>query len=329
MAINILFIFCILLNCLALYFAIQHKIPHPFPWIWALVFALVLLLGAFTPLGTAERYFYFVTFLSAVIVTYNLRQYPRELKYIAVWLAISVTFITFFDTFRFIRSPDVVITPGELHLNGLIRRPYFLEHPNLIAAQMLLMPFGIWTILTVLLTQSRGALFGLVPVLIMRYVPRSWRGWVLPIGAVILFLGILIRPDTVLGRLSIWEEGLRFFWARPLLGWGTGSYLASLSAPDNIMNAVVNFQRIGLHTAHNALITIAAENGLLGLVPLVGLLVIVFMSARKSEHPARWGLLAFGIQQMFDDQWLHPVTSIVLGCCLAVCLFYREGQEYG
>jgi hypothetical protein len=324
MILALLFI-TLLLNFSALYFVIRHRIPFPFPWVWCIVFAFILLIGSFSHLGSLDRFYYFVTFISATIVTFNLQRAGKWIHWLALGSAWLITLIVLLDTFHLLPTPDVM----GMQLGGLIRRPYFLEHPNVVAATLLLLPFGFWTVITIILTQSRGALFGLVPTMLIRYVPKRWRLWVLPAVAVVLLLALLVRPGTVIARVDFWQEGLRFFVARPLTGWGTGSYLSSLANPSDIMNATVNYHRTGMHTAHNALITVAAENGLLGLVPLGGLLIALIRCCWRSRHPARWGLLAFSIQQFFDDQWLHPVVSILLGCCLAVCLFYPQSNVIG
>jgi O-antigen ligase len=129
-------------------------------------------------------------------------------------------------------------------------------------------------------------------------------------------------------RLNIWEDGVRFFVARPLVGWGSGSYYTSLyfATPEaEQMNAISGPRNPEIHTAHNAVITIAAENGLLGLVPFMGMLISLGLLLWRSPHQARWGILAFMLQQLFDDQWLHPITSILLGMAVAVCLFEWRG----
>jgi O-antigen ligase/polysaccharide polymerase Wzy-like membrane protein len=311
-----------LLNVSAVACILKHHLPQPFPWLWAILFAGVVLLGAFSPLGTPERFYVFLALLSAVIVGAAAGRHEQLARALAIGLAVFVVA----DAVRLIPTADVVATPGELQLGGLVRRPYALEHPNVVAAWSLLLPLGPWTPIVVVATQSRGALAGLVAMLIARYVPRRALPWAAGAGAVVLVVAMLIRPGTMLARVDFWVEGLRFAAARPLTGWGSGSYYTSLAGtgPAAEMNAVVDFERTGMHTAHNAAITIAAENGLPGLVAFAGLAGSVFVLARRSTDPARWGLLAFWVQQFFDDQWLHPVTAVLLGLALAACLFKKE-----
>jgi hypothetical protein len=319
MAITKAFIFGALAVC-ALVYIFKHKLPSPFPWGWSALFAGALFAGAIYGRGAFDKFMMFSSMLSTLIIIFNLREHNNKLHNAARVVALIGMVLILGDSFRLIPTPDIIMTPGELQLDGLIRRPYLMEHPNIMASQMLLLPFGLWTIITVLFTQSRGALFGMAPALILRFIPRPWLIWAALAGAALLFLALLIRPDTVFARVTIWNEGLQFFMARPLIGWGTGEYMISVIDPSSPMNSVA--RTTNMLSAHNALITVAAENGLLGLVPFIGFLISLFRQAAKSSHPARWGLLAFSIQQLFDDNWLDPVTSILLGCSLAVCLFY-------
>jgi hypothetical protein len=310
----IVFAFTAMLNVSTVWYGVKYKLPV-FPWAWALFFVFALMAGSSYG-GKPEKFYLFCTMLSAVIVTYNLRAYQRVLHRFAVGLAIAVAAFLVLDALRVIPTPDIVVTDGELQFGGLIRRPYGLEHPNLIAAQMLLLPFGVWSV-AVIVTQSRGAFLGLVTALIIRYVHGRWLIVAAVIGAVLIGLAIWVRPYTITDRLGILGEGVRCFLAHPLTGIGSGNFRTA-TTDGTIM-----------YTAHNALITVAAENGLLGLVPLVGLLVSLFKQVSKSTHPARWGLLAFAIQQMVDDQWLHLdlVTSVMIGCALAVCLYFPAAEQ--
>jgi len=157
-------------------------------------------------------------------------------------------------------------------------------------------------------------------VLMLRFIPRRYLRLAVLVGAFLFTVALMLRPGTAFDRVNFWEEGTRFFLARPVTGWGSGSYRTSIiksSPAADVMNAVV-FKRTGMHTAHNALITVAAENGLMGLVPFTGFALGLFSFARRSASPMKWGVLAFAIQQLFDDQWLHPVTSIILGFTLAM-----------
>jgi O-antigen ligase len=100
------------------------------------------------------------------------------------------------------------------------------------------------------------------------------------------------------------------FLASPIYGHGTGSYLTLAGN--------------GMATAHNAALTIAAENGLIGLVAFGVWLYHTAAHVIRSVDPLRFNLLAFTVQQIVDDQWLHPVNAILIGIALSVCIFQKD-----
>lgn len=314
-----------LLDLAAIVCILKFKLPRPFPWELALAFALALFIGGLSPLGTFEKFYIFTGCLSAIILTAHA---PRS-NMLAGILACGLAALVVLDALRLIPTPDVVMSDGELQLGRLIRRPYFLAQPNLVAAWALLLPFDFWTPLTVIATQSRGALAGLAAMLVARFVPRRFVGWATLAGAALVVAAFLIRPQTAWARTDFWWEGAQFFMAQPWMGWGSGSYSVSLTQASTEaarMNAVVDNERTGMSHAHNVLVTIAAENGLMGLLPFVGLVVVLGFLVGRSNHPARWGLLAFAVQQLFDDQLFDPVTAIILGAAIGVCLFSASAQ---
>src|SRR5689334_11432154 len=160
--------------------------------------------------------------------------------------------------------------------------------------------------------QSRGALMGYL-VAYVRFIPRKYYAAAAVTGAIMLITAAFVRPGSFFGRVDIWADGVRIFLEHPLFGAGTGSF-RSLTVT-------------GMSTAHNVFITIAAENGVLGLAAFIAWLVAIVPLVIKSASPYKFHLLAFTVQQFVDDQWLHPVTAIVLGAVMAVCLFPKEERN--
>lgn len=295
----------------------REPLAAGFPWVWALWLAAALAVGGVGPLGLLDHFICFVTLLAAVIVAPHLRQ----LGPVGRWAAVALAVWVLADSFRLINTPDQLASLGELMLWGWARRPYAFYHPNLLGAWALLLPLGLWTIIVIIFSQSRAALAGLILVAILRFVPKRYLGLAALAGLGLLVGALMIRPGSALGRFEFWNEGIRFFLARPLTGWGSSSYGVSLTSPAGAaMNQVVNFKRTEMQTAHNALITIAAENGILGLISFIGFGAGLARIVYNSQHPARWGLAAFWFQQCFDDQWLHPIGVILMGFVIWLCL---------
>jgi len=73
-------------------------------------------------------------------------------------------------------------------------------------------------------------------------------------------VSILGRDETLTGRTDIWEWVLADAWMKPIFGTGFGAYFAT----DN------EFTRtFGYYTAHNGLLDVFVETGLVGIIVLV------------------------------------------------------------
>jgi len=186
-------------------------------------------------------------------------------------------------------------------------RPYIVN-PNLIGSVMLLLgPWAWqWAVTTLITTQSRGAMLAGWAAL---GVWRTWWRKPAPIilTTVLIVVGLLfVRPDTVTRRLEIWSEAAALFTLRPWDGWGIGSFGAlSLAEP-------------GAPHAHSALLTLAAEGGLVT-VAMFGVMVFeMARQARKAPTGVWWALLAFGLHQLVDFQLFSPIVALPLAATLAL-----------
>jgi len=289
---------------------IERGLPQPFPWKASAWLALVLLAGGLvSPHAGIERGVSFVTLLSAFVVTTWLKRFGYVYKYVAL-LAIPLAAFLLVDALRIIPTPDITVTSGETF--EMIRRPYLISHPNLKAAWLLLLTLSPVTLIGVVLAQSRGALLGYITALSAYSVPRRYY-----VQAIIVCIGVMsiaaaVRPGTMLWRVDAWREAVDIFVQSPWIGIGSGTYITHAAS--------------GASMAHNAALTIAAENGLLGLSALIVWLVPVAVIVMRSKHIAKYNLLAFAVQQAVDDQWLHPVSAILIGVMLAVCI-KQKGNE--
>lgn len=207
------------------------------------------------------------------------------------------------------------------------------SNPNASAALLLLgLPFNAnWLMLVALAcTSSRGALLGLGVAALLWIWPRLRKydpwfsthfgsiGWrpLLTLAAV-AFTAILVgvRTDTVLSRMQHWLEALRLFAASPMLGWGPSNY--------------INVSRIPFQNhADSALLTILAEQGVVGLIALAPLMVVIVLRWRTGGPIlVRLMLLALLVQNLFDDTWLGPWPAMLLGLNLAVLWGFNEIPE--
>jgi len=193
---------------------------------------------------------------------------------------------------------------------GWAGRPRFLGNPNITAAWLLplfyLVDGKLWNICSVLgiiATGSRGALLGVFSAFLAK------EGVSLPILLLAVFLALLLvaaRPSTVENRLYTWWEALGLFLERPIVGWGPGTYE---------LLSVNEYQH---PHADNAILTIAAEQGVIGLAAFLWLAVAVARLAAGSSSAARWGLMAWGVHNLVDFTLWWSWPGIVLMCLVAV-----------
>ena len=111
-------------------------------------------------------------------------------------------------------------------------------------------------------------------------------------------------------RLAHWIAGLRMFWAHPILGVGIGNY------PDSYPLYYVTIFVNPLGHAHNYLINIAAETGIIGLIVYLFFLISIFVASGKAYRSINRYYLALKERrkrtypfEMPEDQITPPLTS--------------------
>ncbi len=148
-----------------------------------------------------------------------------------------------------------------------------------------------------LITQSRGALLGLVAAFLLLVLLRWRYGWVLPLVAAVIALvamqfldravvfDLLTTNRTLAGldvRLEIWSRAIYMIQDFPFTGIGMGSfktitdlfYPLFLSVPDTIEHA------------HNLFLQIAVDLGLPGLIAWLAILLVVCASSWQTYRYA-------------------------------------------
>ena len=205
------------------------------------------------------------------------------------------------------------------------------------------------------LTQSRGALVGLVLAVLVMFI--LWNRWfLLAIPAVILgglatlgvlgveWLGEFMLSSTATsavtsfeGRLEIWARALTMIQDFPFTGVGLGMF-------DQIMDLLYPLFMTALETdifhPHNMFLSQAVSSGLLGLIGFLALIFLLFvmavqsigLSQREEAWPLALGLLgalvAYLAHGMFDSPTSFIRASAILwilyGLQAALWLHLRE-----
>ena len=114
------------------------------------------------------------------------------------------------------------------------------------------------------------------------------------------------RWATIENRLETWAEAGQLFLERPVVGWGPGSYpLLARADP-------------GRPHADSLLLTIAAEQGLVGLVAWGWLAVWPARAVARSADPARLGLAASAVHNLVDNTTIWYWPGIAVAVTLAI-----------
>lgn len=193
-----------------------------------------------------------------------------------------------------------------------VRSAGFLSNPNIAGGVLaILSPVfsefleGGFMIILLVATGSRGAFLAVSMSLLWNRINKA-----LVLVPLIVFLVLLIaaRPGTVVKRLGTWAEAGRLFLERPVVGWGSGSY------------PLLSENETAHPHADSLPMTIAAENGLLGLLAFGWLAAELGRIVYQSDDPARLGLVAFGIHNLTDCMvwWYWPGIAAVLCAALVV-----------
>ena len=195
---------------------------------------------------------------------------------------------------------------------------------------------------------SRSSYFGALAVVVVFAVRRSLRGLIGAIVAACCLVPLLPAPvfaristvwtnsslDTSgIIRLDLWSSALRMFVHEPVLGVGYLHFSTELPAYYHNSGAfnisTVGFS--GLVYAHNTLLTLLSQTGLLGAVLVGGLVVIGWRRAWSAAKIGDWAgesaLLAFigvGICSAFGEPLFEPT---VLAAFLLVVLVPRRAAE--
>ncbi len=192
----------------------------------------------------------------------------------------------------------------------------------------------IW--LGLLLSHSRaGLLAALAGAAIVLFHYRSIRAarWAAAVGAVVLvalltlevaqapgerFLDTKEDLSAKGGRLTVWRDSLALVKARPLLGWGFGTFE---SAFPSVQSADVT--QVYDH-AHNDWLEWMTEGGVLALMAAVGLLAALCFKARLGPEPGGWpvalpaAVLAVTVHAVTDFSLRIPSNAAVLAVVVGV-----------
>lgn len=215
----------------------------------------------------------------------------------------------------------------------------------------------IFYLLSFVLTFSRGAFLVLPPVillLILLYKPKtavkkflSWLFVLIPIGLLLLILifslssfGIdaklaqpghwlvkqIVKPEFQAKRIDYWRQALEGFRARPLFGFGWGTFEI----------VALRFQRETAgwsNFTHNFYLQVLAEAGIFALLAFLGFLGLSLsrlwqLVKKNRKNPLLLGgfgaILASSLHSLVDYDWHFPAIFLTFLFLLANLLAWRS-----
>jgi putative inorganic carbon (HCO3(-)) transporter len=213
-----------------------------------------------------------------------------------------------------------------------------------------------------ILTQSRGAQLAAAASIVLYTAlflrsrfdrrPSEWttRARQAALGAILLALAVLVvlllitglplgaeelwETNQLGGRNYIWGSAVQIVLAHPIVGTGPGNFALSYIAYRNHDWANNIFSH-----AHNLILTIAAEYGLLGVMAVAFFLLVLgrlIVSYGRQTRPANWapemvigvGILAGqGIHNMVDGFLDYPILPWFTIVSVTLCLQPLQGQR--
>ena len=190
------------------------------------------------------------------------------------------------------------------------------------------------------LTLSRSSLVALLLGMAVLAAMR-WRATKLVIGVIVavVVLGgvaVAVTPKTFglnqglngasSGRANLVSGGVSMFGDRPVWGYGSGSFEAEYSKQNGGCGQVC--------ASHTIAVTIAAEQGLIGLVPYLALIVAAVITLFRGARgdPARAALAAAFLAlllhtELYADFLEDPVTWTLLAVGGALAHSWADAQE--
>lgn len=188
--------------------------------------------------------------------------------------------------------------------------------------------------LVLLLTGSRGAIFGFMLGMTIYAYMRGQKKKMLLVVLSIIFLSVvmLLKPDwfprgdilysSITDRWEIWIHAFHMLTLKPFIGWGIlGIYYASPSL----------FDYLKVFHAHNTLLSIIVELGIIGLLLFFWLQWIIVKHIvvlhRKAIQltPILAGILAIAVGQgLFDFTIMSPQIGLLFVICSSLIIGLGE-----
>lgn len=210
--------------------------------------------------------------------------------------------------------------------------PICLSLFDLTKLQRLIAIFSILIITTaIILSESRAGIISIIVVTIIYAYNRlpkkfiKFKKYLIPtiflLGIIIFIILLILKKDSALGRLLIWQITLEMIKDNLFFGGGNGTFLA------NYMEYQANFfihnpnnqcTLLADNVLHpfNEFLLILVEYGTITFVLLISIIITMFRS-HKLCSPYILCLLSLGIFSLFSYPFKYPFTWLIVAYCFA------------
>lgn len=185
-------------------------------------------------------------------------------------------------------------------------------------------------------TWSRAAWLGVGVIALWLYRQRYWK-WRWYVWTVLIVLAIVVffvKQGSAEGRLIIWAAALTSWWQNPIWGVGYGGFnhacaegIAALFHHDPMMFS--SFQSAGVtEYSYNALLQILVEQGIVGAVLCVGMIVLALKRMHQVCPPLMYCISSLLVFSCFSYPFEMLPYRIILVMSLAITASHQaSGAE--
>ncbi|MFY9487082.1 MAG: O-antigen ligase family protein, partial [Solirubrobacterales bacterium] len=219
---------------------------------------------------------------------------------------------------------------------------------RVLAAAVVLVILWVGLVLTLSQSSFAALLAGLIALAAMRWNAR----WVLGVTGGLALVGIVFAlavpsvsgvdltnsrdaEASTSGRFDLVSGGLTLWGERPVWGYGSGAFADAFDRQELARDST--FGTPSTTKSHTAPMTVAAEQGLIGLLALIAVLVSGFRAAyRRVGANGRPGVVArIAVAAAFTALFVHslvyaaffedPLTWVMLGAAVSLAAIARNG----
>jgi putative inorganic carbon (HCO3(-)) transporter len=284
----------------ASFWGYNNRLDGLYTFIFLIIF-FFLVANNFKDSKKIEKTIDYIIYISLPIALYGIAQH-FGIDFISAWMTdVSTRVTSTFGNAMYLAAFLIIVMPLTLAW-------IFYRKKN--STRLFLVIIFIVQLTALLFTQTRSAWLGLIGAILFFFILLGlkarkrviWIGIILLICLVSGLIGSIfisnnpihsvenkyikrfvssftIRDASSLSRLTVWKMSLRIIFDRPLLGYGSGTFMYVFNS--NYPSSLVKYDTQDYDYAHNQLLDWAVSYGLVSLLTFIFLLVYFFYTGIK------------------------------------------------